>query len=163
MGFDYASGDDDPNDSDLQTYNQLFPTAHQYFGYADVIGRQNIVDAHGGVQFHLLENKRFAKNLAFEIQQHVFWRANTSDALYNTGAGAAAAPPVAGIARAAGGSDASYVGNELDLLLNWQMDRHLAGYIGYSHFFAGDFISQTGGANGSQDIDSLYAALVYTF
>ena len=55
---------------------------------------------------------------------------------------------------------ASQIGSELDLLLNWQIDRHAAAYFGYSHFFAGDFIEQTGP---SDDIDFLYAAFTYTF
>ena len=41
---DIASGDDDPTDGDLETFNQLFPLGHAYFGYIDVIGRQNIID-----------------------------------------------------------------------------------------------------------------------
>jgi hypothetical protein len=160
VGFDYASGDDDPNDADLGTYNQLFPTSHTFFGYADVIGRQNIIDAHGGADLVLRENARWAKRVTLRIEDHFFWRANTDDALYATNSGVAAAPAVAGVARAAGGSDAAYVGNELDVLLNWQFDRHLLGYIGYSHVFAGEFIEDTGPNN---DIDFIYAAMVFTF
>ena len=65
-----------------------------------------------------------------------------------------------GVLRADSGSDETFIGSEVDLLLNWQFDRHLSGYIGYSHFFAGDFIEQTGP---SEDIDFVYAALMYTF
>lgn len=160
VGLDYASGDHNPNDPDLQTYNPLFNTAHPYNGYADVVGRQNIIDAHCGVEFQLLENARYAKKLSLLAEPHFFWRADTSDALYNKTGGASSAPPNAGIARAADGSDSSYVGSELDFILNWQMDRHLSGYIGYSHFFAGNFINETGP---DRDIDFVYAALVYTF
>jgi hypothetical protein len=160
LAFDFASGDDDPTDEDLETFNQLFPTGHLFFGYADVVGRQNILDAHGGVDLKLLDNKRCAKNVTLRLEQHFFWRADTSDALYGVGAGAASMPPVAGITRGAGGSDASYVGSEFDLLLSWQFDRHLAAYVGYSHVFAGDFIEETGP---SSDIDFVYAALVFTF
>lgn len=162
-GLDYASGDHNPNDPDLQTYNSLFNTAHSYNGYADVVGRQNLIDAHFGVEFQLLENARFAKQLSLLAEPHFFWRADTSDALYNKTGGASSAPPNAGIARAAGGSDSAYVGSELDFILNWQVDRHLCGYIGYSHFFAGDFINATGGGGADRDIDFVYAALVYTF
>ncbi|CAN5447103.1 alginate export family protein [soil metagenome] len=163
VGFDYASGDRDPANPDLQTYNQLFPTTHAFFGQADVIGRQNIIDAHGGVELQLLENARYAKKLSLRADQHFFWRADTSDALYATNAGAASAPQSTGISRAAGGSNRAYVGSELDLILSWQMDRHVSGYIGYSHFFADDFIEDTGGGIADRDIDFLYAALVYTF
>jgi len=62
--------------------------------------------------------------------------------------------------RAANGSSEMFIGSEIDLLLNWQIDRHLLLYGGYSHFFAGDFIQDTGA---SQDIDFAYFAVVYTF
>ena len=65
-----------------------------------------------------------------------------------------------GIQRADGGSDAGFIGSKLDLLLNWQFDRHTAAYLGYSHFFAGDFIDESGPG---EDIDFFYAAITYTF
>jgi len=89
------------------------------------------------------------------------WRADTSDALYAVGAGVATSPPTAGVTRAAGGSGASYVGSELDLLLNWQLNRHVSGYLGYSHFFAGDFISATGGGIARWSIEHPYIVLAF--
>jgi len=151
IGFDYASGDDDPTDPDKQTFNQLFPLGHAYFGYIDAIGRQNTVDIHPGAELTLLQNRKFAKKLSFRADYHLFWRASDEDAVYNA---------AGGVLRADNGSDETFIGSEADLLLNWQFDRHLSGYIGYSHFFAGDFIDQTGP---SEDIDFFYAALMYTF
>ena len=58
------------------------------------------------------------------------------------------------------GVAAKYVGSEIDFLLNWQVDRHLTAYTGYSHFFAGTFLQDTGAHN---DIDFFYAALNYSF
>jgi hypothetical protein len=118
------------------------------------------MDAHGGVDLAVVENRSWAEKLTLRAEQHFFWRADTSDALYGVGAGVATSPPVAGITRGAGGSGASYVGSEFDLLLNWQFDRHVSGYLGYSRVFAGDFIEDTGA---SEDIDFLYAAVVFTF
>jgi hypothetical protein len=46
------------------------------------------------------------------------------------------------------------------LLLTWQINRHTLTSVGYSHFFAGTFIDQTGP---HQDIDFFYMALTYTF
>jgi hypothetical protein len=151
LGFDLASGDDDPNDGDLETFNQLFPLGHAYFGYIDVVGRQNIIDLHHGVELTFLQNKSYAKKVSLRTDFHVFWRESDDDALYG----------VQGtIQRADNGSDERYVGSELDLILNWQIDRHLAAYFGYSHLFAGDFIDDTGPG---EDIDFVYAALTYTF
>jgi hypothetical protein len=55
---------------------------------------------------------------------------------------------------------ARYVGAEIDLLANYPFTRHLLGYVGYSHFFAGDFIRKTGLG---RDSDFFYTALRYTF
>jgi hypothetical protein len=82
---------------------------------------------------------------------HLFWRQSDDDALYNA---------AGGVQRADNGSDEMFVGSEIDLLLNWQIDRHWTFYTGYSHFFAGDFLQDTGPAD---DIDFLYAALQLTF
>jgi hypothetical protein len=151
LGFDAASGDGDPTNPDNQTFNQLFPTAHPYFGYIDTIGRQNIVDLHGGAEVTLLKEAKHARKLTFRVEQHVFWRQSDDDAAYNA---------LGGVLRADLGSDAAYIGSETDLLLNWQIDRHWSAYAGYSHFFAGEFLKETGP---SEDIDWVYAAVQYIF
>lgn len=150
-GVDYASGDDDPTDGDYGTFNQLFPLGHAYFGYIDVVGRQNIFDVHPGVQVVLLKDRKYVQRLTLRGDYHLFWRASDDDALYNA---------AGGVQRADGGSDESFVGAELDLLINWQIDRHTSALFGYSHFFAGDFIEQTGPDG---DIAFFYAAAQFTF
>ena len=151
LGFDVASGDDDQADGDLQTFNQLFPLGHAYFGYIDVMGRQNVIDVHPGIELTLATEKRNFKKLSLRTDYHLFWRYSDEDAIYGVGSG---------IQRAVGGSDATFVGSELDVLLTWQIDRHTSAYFGYSHFFAGDFIDESGP---DEDIDFLYAAFTYTF
>lgn len=44
FAFEYlrASGDGDPHDGTYTSFNQLFPTAHLYLGYADYVGWQNV-------------------------------------------------------------------------------------------------------------------------
>ena len=155
IGLDAASGDRNPGDGDLQTFNQLFPTGHPHLGYIDVVGRQNVIDLRGGFEITPLENKPWAKKVTLRTEYHQFWRESTSDALYN-----AAGTPLRGTGAAGAAAGAREVGGELDLLLNWQIDRHTAAYFGYSHFFPGDFVRQTGPDG---DIDFLYAALTYTF
>ena len=49
LGFDYASGDHDPNDNRIGTFDQLFPLGHAYLGAIDAVGRQNIVDLSTGI------------------------------------------------------------------------------------------------------------------
>ncbi|HTL31046.1 MAG TPA: alginate export family protein, partial [Tepidisphaeraceae bacterium] len=140
IGFDIASGSADGTGR----FNQLFPTGHLHFGYIDVVGRQNIIDVHPGV------TAKLTKQIAFRAEDHFFWRQNTDDGLYNA----------SGALFRADSGDASYIGNEIDLLLNWQLDRHMNVVLGYSHFFAGDFVSDSGP---SEDIDFAYASFYYTF
>ena len=145
----WASGDDNPTDADLGTFNQLYPLAHAYIGYADVLGRQNVVDLYGGAELNLLaEERRFVRKLTLQGTYHAFWRASNDDSIYT----------VAGAPGRAGGN-ARYVGTELDLLLNWQIDRHLSSYVGFSHVFPGDFIDETGP---SEDISLLYVGVQFT-
>ena len=118
---------------------------------AEISVNDGTIDLHPGAEVVLLQNKSVARKLTLRGDYHLFWRASDADAVYNA---------AGGVLRADNGSDASYVGSEIDLLLNWQIDRHLSSYLGYSHFFAGDFIEQTGP---SDDIDFFYAALTYTF
>ena len=151
IGFDAASGDENPADPDSQRFNQLFPLGHAYFGYIDVIARSNVIDAHPGVELALLENQRWAKKVTLRADYHLFWRQSDDDGVFNAAGGLLRADTCIG---------AAYVGSELDLLLNWQVDRHTAAYVGYSHFFAGDFLERTGP---SEDIDFVYAAVQFTF
>lgn len=139
IGFDIASGGDAG-----ERFDQLFPLGHAYFGYIDAIGRQNIIDVHPGVTLTL------NKDVTLRAAQHFFWRQDTDDAVYNAGGG---------VLRA-GASDERYIGSELDLLLNWRIDRHLSAYAGFSYFWGGDFIEDTGS---DEDIAFFYVALTYTF
>ncbi|MDP9173247.1 MAG: alginate export family protein [Planctomycetota bacterium] len=151
IGFDAASGDRTPHNGKLNTFDQLFPTGHLFFGYIDVIGRQNILDLHPGVELSLLKNQPYAKSLTLRTEYHQFWRESNQDAVYNVGGG---------VLRASAPNTSSPVGSEIDALLNWQITRHLSAYAGYSHFFAGSFIQQTGA---HKDIDFFYTAATYKF
>ena len=51
------------------------------------------------------------------------------------------------------------IGGEIDLTTTYAFDRHFSLLGGYSHFFAGEFIDQSGK---DQDIDFVYFSLQYT-
>src|SRR5262249_22662089 len=51
--YDYASGDDNPGVGNTRsTFNQLFPFGHYYFGFLDLVGRQNIHDINAHLNFY---------------------------------------------------------------------------------------------------------------
>ena len=146
LGYDYASGDDDPEDGEAQTFNQLFPLGHKYLGYIDVVGRRNISALSQGISFWPVDG-----TFMVAIDHHFFQRAETEDALYNAGGG---------VVRAGDSGGSSDIGDELDLTLKYILDSHTVITGGYSHFFAGDFIEDSGE---DEDIDFAYAAVQYTF
>jgi hypothetical protein len=144
-GVDYASGDGDAGDGEVETFNQLFPTAHGFLGLVDTVARQNVIDLRGRATMVPLGSLRAT------LDAHYFLRASDGDALYDD-AGAVVRPGTA--------SDANEVGWELDLMLRQPVGRHLDVLFGYSHFFAGKFLEESGP---DEDIDFAYLQGQLTF
>lgn len=147
VGFDYASGDDDPLDPDVGTFHPLFPFGHFYLGHADLIGRQNVVAARieGSI-------KPFDK-LTLSAWYHLFWRAEQTDAVYNAAGGVLRAVP-------AGGQNDRSVGAEVDLGVKYQLNRNWSVAAEYAHFFVGNYIRRTGPSN---DVDFWWIGVQATF
>jgi Alginate export len=141
--FDYASGDDKPG-GNVGTFNPLYPDAHNFLGYIDYFGRQNVISPNAGATVSPL------RDLTLSLRQYFFWRASDRDAVYDK----------TGAVLRAGTSTARYVGAETDMYAAYNFTRHLLGYAGYSHVFTGDFINATGP---HRDSDFYYLAIEYTF
>ena len=152
-GLELGSGDNGAG-GDVQTFNQLFPLGHAYLGYIDLVGRQNVIAPNLGVRF------RPFKKLTIALNGLYFWRASTGDGLYNAGGGVVRSGSLPLAAGQTGLSGSREVGQELDLTFIYTFDRHTKVELGYSHFFPGDFIRETGPSN---DVDFLYLQLQYTF
>jgi hypothetical protein len=131
--YDYASGT--PNlagTGAFETFNQLFPFGHYYFGYIDAIGRENIHDLNFQATVYP------SKWITGIAQYHIFRLDQARDALYGTSPGY----PIN--RRSVTGAAGTDVGQELDLFVNITLDRHSTVQVGYSKFFEGDFIRETG-------------------
>ena len=144
MGYDYASGDDDPADGEVETFNQLFPLGHAYFGALDVVGRQNVTDISAGVTLAPLAK------LSVKLEGHLFERADTHDALYDVGGN---------VTRAGDTGSSRDIGREINLITDYKWNARLLLQAGYGHFFAGDFIEESGA---SEDVDLAYVMAQYT-
>jgi len=139
-GFDWASGDRDPTDGTVETFDQLFPLGHKYLGYMDFFGRQNIQTVNANITAWPVPKKVQAR-----LAWLAFWLESDQDAIYNVGG----APG----RRDTTGRSGTEIGQELDLTVLWKIDPHQAILFGYSHFFDNEFITNTGP---SEDADFFY-------
>jgi hypothetical protein len=147
--YDWASGDNDPADGRRGTFNQYFPLGHKYFGFMDLIARQNIQDYNAFVTLKPSDQTQLL------IWYHVFQLQNPNDALYGV-----AGAPVRGPNPAAGAD----VGQELDLLFTWFITQRTDIVFGYSHFFAGSYIERSAvGAQIGSDADFFYTQFSQKF
>ena len=95
------------------------------------------------------------KTVSLKAELHAFWLATTDDAWYRAN-GVAQVRPLNAVGRNAD----SYAGSEIDLTATWNVNKHLQVEGGYSHFFAGDYLSDTGA---SDDADFGYIQAKLTF
>jgi hypothetical protein len=122
------SGDDDPTDGDLQTFNALFPKG-KYFGEIGLLGPYNLINLHPSLELNLSE--RWSASLAAVL----YWRENTSDGIYDNSGN---------LVRSDTGSRARFIGTQSELLLNYHPSRNLELEFAVSRFDPGRFIEETG-------------------
>src|SRR5882672_6078986 len=139
-----TSGDDNPNNRDLQTFNPLFPRG-AYFGEPALIGPANHIDVHPQLDLAL------RKNLSLTLNWDCFWRENTHDGIYG---------PAVNVIQSGRTSNARYVGNQAEAMLEWRLGRHLAFAADYAHFFAEDFLQQT---TPGKDVDYFSTWVTFRF
>ncbi len=149
LAYNYGSGDENPADGSSETFQNLFPTNHKFYGQMDVFSWQNMQDLE--VSFKCSPTKQLTAKAEF----HAFWLASTDDSWYRAN-GIATVRPLTPLAR--GASDS--VGYEADATLTYTVSKNLSFEGGYSHFFAGDYLSDTGA---SDDADFVYLQTSITF
>jgi hypothetical protein len=99
---DIYSGDGNPANQALGTFNPLFPRGAYFSPKAvPILGSQNLIDLHPVLQFQLKANVTGA--FAWDR----YWRESTQDGIYAFGSGVLIDP--------AGASHARYLGNQGDL------------------------------------------------
>jgi hypothetical protein len=128
MKVNVISGDDDPGDADLQTFNSLFPK-RKYFGEMGVLGPYNLINVHPSLGLQL------TKKTAFELASAVYWRYSTNDGIYNTGGN---------VIRTGFNSDARFIGTQLEASLTHTFSRELEASAVYEIFLPGTFIEESG-------------------
>ena len=135
--YSYASGDEDPADSRIGTFDQISPSPHRIYGEADVTGFRNLKALRAGVQLHP------RRELRMNVDFFDFRLASLRDGLYGTNNRlGVAAPP--------GGALSDAVGSELDLVLRYSPTEKIGLRLGISRFFAGEFVTENVAGGQSQ-------------
>ena len=127
-----ASGDRDPADPRLQSFNPLFPGS-SYSGLVGLLGPTNLTDVTPSAQFAL------PHRVAIIFEMSTYFRTSLHDAIYNI-----ELRPL--IFRAE--SRARYVGTNPGVVAMWAATRHLTLTGVISRLVPGDYLSQSFVAHG---------------
>lgn len=144
LSANIASGDRNPADRDLQTFNPLFPRGN-YFSELALLGPRNFFNLHPSLTVQPTEQLSLTADIDF------FWRLEHADGIYSSSGR---------LLRSGRGSDARYVSTEFSLNVTWQIDPNMSLTGIYAHSFPGAFVKQTGPA---KDIDFLEITLTAQF
>lgn len=125
---DITSGDRNPRDSSLGTFNALFPRGN-YFSQADLLGPNNLMDVHPSLRLEL------ARGFGLTVDADFFWRYSVRDGIYD----------IPGFLIVSGaGSQARPIGRAVKADFDWQVNRHLSLEAEFQHFWAGKFLQESG-------------------
>ncbi len=142
--YNYMSGDKNAKDGIRGTYDPLYPTVHDKYGFADQFGGRNMKNLRWGVETKL--PRGIAGTLEFND-----WRlASAVDGIY-TGAGAV-------IARSPTGKAGTHVGNEVDWITTWKMKGPVQAGAGIGYIIPGGFLKNT-----TPGKSYLYPYIVFTY
>ena len=133
----YASGDDDPNDGENNRFNR-------YFGFSRPWSASDYQIFENVIAPKLRVELKASSTVQLEAGYGGFWLASDTDSWSNIGR------------RDRSGSSGDFIGQELDTRLRWKADPHLEIISGYSHFFTGEFVRNTGAG---PDSDFFYVEL----
>jgi len=155
LGIEYsvASGDSNPNDSKDESFLNLFPTNHKFYGYMDLFAWKNIHNP--SLSFKVAPHP----TVSVQLDGHAFWLYTNEDAWYRAN-GVTQVRPVNVAARNAD----PFVGTELDLTVGYAPAKWLKFLAGYSHFFAGQYLTDTKtAAAGNDDANFGYVQATLSF
>jgi hypothetical protein len=153
LEYNYATGDSDPTDGKHQTFDNLLPTNHKFYGYMDFVSWQNIHNA------RVTGSLKPLRNLVLTLDYHAFWLAAENDFFYQA----------SGTPRNSGGyginaNAGSYVGSEIDFIATYNILKGAALQAGYGHFFVGDYVKNSLPATGgAKNADWVYLQMTLNF
>lgn len=139
--FDYASGDDDPDDGQNNRFDTLYGARRFDFGPTSLYGafaRSNLLSPALRLQV------KPAHNVQLMIAGRGFWRASTADSWTTAG--------IKG--------DSAQIGTQLEVRLRWEpLPGNLQFEGGIAHLFAGDLMDEVG----KNDVTYAYSQMAVKF
>lgn len=145
LAFDIASGDRNPADPDLQTFNALFQSG-TYSGRAQILGPDNAIRLEPSLGLSFLETITLSAGWGF------FWRESANDALYGI---------PGNIIVPSNGVKSRYEGSRPIAELDWQITRHLSAHVNYIYVFNAAFEEQA--VHGTKSMSFISPWMTYRF
>ena len=125
-----ASGDRRVGDGQNNTFQPPFGTVHSPYGIVDFARLQNL--RHFGIEASFQPNEK----LTIEPGIHQFWLDSRTDSWYNGGG--------TSLARDKSGHSGRDLGQEIDIVAKYKMNKFLTLETGAGHFLAGPFAEKNG-------------------
>ena len=145
--YNFGSGDEDPGDGRVGGFVDLYPTAHRWYGYNDLVGWRNLKNIRLGAEC------KPHRKLDLQVDFHSFWLATTRDALYNVAGRLSVAPSPAG-------ATDSKVGDEVNATFTVPVSETLSLGGGVGYMFPGPFLKANSPGHGNT---FSYLVVVYKF
>jgi len=149
LQYDYASGDEDPDDDENQRFTTLYGARRFDFGPTGIYGpfaRANINTP--GIRLQLKPHARVTSFVSYRA----YWLASKKDSWTTSGL------------RDPSGNSGSFVGSQIELRVRFQpLPGNLMLEAGYAHLFAGEFIEKAPNSNDEGDSNYVYTQATLRF
>ena len=145
LAVDAASGDRDPANPDLQTFNAMFQSG-TYSGRAQILGPDNAIRLEPSIGLLLSERMTLSAGWGF------YWRESANDALYGI-PGNVIVP--------SNGVKSRYEGSRPIAQFDWQVTRHLSAHLNYIYVFNARFEEQS--VHGTKSMSFVSPWVTYRF
>ncbi|MBC7880082.1 MAG: alginate export family protein [Anaerolineae bacterium] len=140
----FATGDKNPSDNLLQTFNPLYPAAPLFGSEALLTNLSNVIEVHPTITVRPIDN------LSVIAEYDWLWRESSRDGVYLPNG----QPLISAIS-----TQDSRLGTLLQLKLDWQLERHIALTAVYTQFAVSDVLRSAG----AKTVDFFGTWLTYRF
>lgn len=131
LWLNYASGDHHSGDGSNERFDPLFGASYAFYGYTNYFALQNLISP--ALRFSFQPAPKFK----CELIHRLIWLDSDTDVWPRA------------LRRDPTGGSGSYVGQEADARLAWQLCQNFDIDLAYAHFFPGNFTDNTGASPAS--------------